>query len=379
MAGHKSPRIPKYAHHKASGRARVIIDGRHIYLGKYGSPESKRKYQKLVGKWLAGSLEKPANRPEVPVTIVELLVHYLNFADSYYRKDGKRTREYGCTKEALSFLRSRFELIPADDFGPRALMLVREEMVAYGWCRKHINKQISRVVRMFKWAVAQEFCRPETYSALCAVQGLRKGRTTAPETAPVTPVRDEVVNATLPELGPIVSDMVRVQRFLGCRPSEVCQLRPGAIERTDDVWKYRPDSHKMEHAGRDRIIYVGPKAQAILMRYLLRPEGAYCFSPKESPGARSNASTQYTKDSYGRAIRRAVHRVNSRRQSLSTNPDLLELWSPNRLRHSRATEIRRDFGLEASQVLLGHASADVTQIYAERDEELAAKVARQTG
>jgi site-specific recombinase XerC len=54
-------------------------------------------------------------------------------------------------------------------------------------------------------------------------------------------------------------------------------------------------------------------------------------------------------------------------------------WSPNQLRHSAATEIRRLFGLEAAATTLGHAKADVTQIYAERDYSLAASVARQIG
>jgi site-specific recombinase XerC len=49
------------------------------------------------------------------------------------------------------------------------------------------------------------------------------------------------------------------------------------------------------------------------------------------------------------------------------------------LRHSFATAIRKEHGLEAAQVLLGHARADVTQVYAERDEELAARVAEQVG
>ena len=42
-------------------------------------------------------------------------------------------------------------------------------------------------------------------------------------------------------------------------------------------------------------------------------------------------------------------------------------WSPLQLRHTAATMIRSRFGLEASQVVLGHARADVTQLYAERD------------
>jgi site-specific recombinase XerC len=57
----------------------------------------------------------------------------------------------------------------------------------------------------------------------------------------------------------------------------------------------------------------------------------------------------------------------------------IEHWAPNRLRHSAGTEIRKRFGLEAAQVTLGHASADVTQVYAERDAKLAAEVARKIG
>jgi integrase len=59
--------------------------------------------------------------------------------------------------------------------------------------------------------------------------------------------------------------------------------------------------------------------------------------------------------------------------------ELLPKWSPNRLRHTAATEIRKRFGLEAAQVALGHATADVSQIYAERDLTLAAEVMRKIG
>ena len=60
-------------------------------------------------------------------------------------------------------------------------------------------------------------------------------------------------------------------------------------------------------------------------------------------------------------------------------PELLPRWTPNRLRHSAATEIRRQFGLEAAQVVLGHSQANVTQIYAERDMNLAAEIMRKIG
>jgi site-specific recombinase XerC len=58
---------------------------------------------------------------------------------------------------------------------------------------------------------------------------------------------------------------------------------------------------------------------------------------------------------------------------------LLPHWHPNQLRHSAATKIRRQFGLEAAQVILGHSKADVTQIYAERDAAKAIEIVKQIG
>jgi site-specific recombinase XerC len=54
-------------------------------------------------------------------------------------------------------------------------------------------------------------------------------------------------------------------------------------------------------------------------------------------------------------------------------------WHPNQLRHSAATTVRATFGLEVAQVMLGHAKANVTEVYAERDFAKAAEVARKIG
>ena len=91
-----------------------------------------------------------------------------------------------------------------------------------------------------------------------------------------------LVEATLPHLPKIVADMVRFERLTGCRPGEVCQLRPSDIDRTLAVWAYRPGSHKTEHHDRERVIFIGPKAQEVILPYLLRDAAAYCFSPAES-------------------------------------------------------------------------------------------------
>jgi hypothetical protein len=50
-------RPPKYSLHKPSGRARVRINGKDIYLGDYESRESRERYNQIVAKWLTGKCD----------------------------------------------------------------------------------------------------------------------------------------------------------------------------------------------------------------------------------------------------------------------------------------------------------------------------------
>lgn len=359
-------RTPKYCHHKARNLARVNIDGKVFYLGEYNSPESKERYRLLISQWRERQ-EDELDEVQPDLRICELMTAFIKHCDEYYRKYGKLTREFGCITEALKTVRKRYELEAVDDFGPKALKSVRDDMIGLGWSRKYINKQIGRIVRMFKWGVGEQKVRPSTWHALQAVEGLKKGRTIAPEHPPIEPVSDKVINATLRHLSDIVGDMVRIQKLAGCRPIEICLFRPMDIDQSGDIWRFVPDSHKNEHLDKVRLVWLGPLAQEILRKYLIRPADSYCFNPREAPNVRSNTGYRYTKDSYGRAVRRASEKAG------------VEKWSPNRLRHSAATRIRKQFGLEAAQTVLGHASANVTEIYAERDMKLAAEIARKLG
>jgi hypothetical protein len=49
------------------------------------------------------------------------------------------------------------------------------------------------------------------------------------------------------------------------------------------------------------------------------------------------------------------------------------------LRRTRATAIRKAFGLEAAKAVLGHTDTKITEIYAERDLELARRVMGEIG
>jgi integrase len=139
-----------------------------------------------------------------------------------------------------------------------------------GWSRPMVNANVGRLRRMFKWAASEQLVNESVWRQLSTVEGLRRGKSQARETKPIEPVADATVDATLPKLSPVVADMVRLQRLTGMRPGEVCLLRPDDLDRSADVWSYKPHRHKTEHHGRERIVFIGPKAQILLRPYLLR-------------------------------------------------------------------------------------------------------------
>jgi integrase len=387
----------------------VTLNGKDIYLGKWNTSASKAEYNRLIGEWLVGGRTLP-HAQEVDLTVAELSLRYWRFAKGYYVKNGRPTGWQVHIRLVLRMLKETYGPTRAADFGPLALKAFRQRLIDAGHSRKYINKLTAILPRLFKWGVAEELLPSSVYESLRAVEGLRKGRTTAPETKPVLPVADAVVDATLPHLPPIVADMLRLQRYTGCRPGEVCILRPCDVDLTGEVWAYRPESHKTEHHGRHRVIFLGPKAQEVLRPYLLREQTDYCFVPAESERTRHarqraerkspmtpsqakrkpkrrpkrSPGTRYATDSYRRAITRAVDLANRQIKKEAAEmgidrPDLLPNWHPNQLRHSVGTEVRKQFGLEATQVVLGHASANVSEIYAERDMTLAAEIMRKIG
>lgn len=372
----KQARIPSYRRH-SSGQATVRIHGKDFYLGTYGTAASRREYDRLINEWLANGRRLAVTQADPVIAVVELIAAFWEHAKTWYVKNGQPTDELAAYKVVLRYLRQDYENQPVTEFGPRALRAVRQKMIDRGNARKYINDQVARLKRVFRWGVAQELV-PETVSrALDTVDGLVKGRCDAREKPPVGPVPDAVVEATMPHMSPVVADMVRFQRLTGCRPQEVCAMRPVDIDRSDEIWVYTPARHKTEHHGKGRQIFIGPKAQSLLAKYLLRGENRPCF---DSPRTRGRGFCT-------RAYRDAIHRACDRAFPVPEN--LLEheraawqrehRWQPNQLRHLAATEIRKCFGLEAAQVALGHASANVTQIYAERDAEKAVAVMRQIG
>lgn len=394
-----SKRVPKYCHHKASGQAYVKLDGKRHYLGLYGSPKSHESYAAKISAWQSRLEGAPQD-----IKVRQMTLFYWRHAREYYVKNGKPSGHLHIVKNALKYLNSECRDLLAVEFGPKRLIRFRDSLIERGHSRKYINDLISVVKRMFRWALEEELVQgvPNIQAVLTRGVGwVKKGRTKAKEPPAVKPVSESAIDAIQPHVRSEVWAMIELQRWTGMRPGEVLIMRGRDLNTSGDIWEYRPESHKTEHHGKERIILIGKHGQDIL-RLFLRPElDAYLFSPV-SEGLRP-----FRRDSYTNAIRRGCEAAfgmpaelrdigrHMRRQKKLKEEQRIELrtelsaiaskwraehcWSPNQLRHNFATRARREFGIEAARVTLGHSSAVTSEIYAERDLDAARAVVAKIG
>ena len=219
--------LPQVRLHKGSGHARVRINGIEHWLGQFGSAEALAAYDRLIAEYLATRGTRPTPSVEIPpalrvhpepdsrpaeeepvpspsvvdqqptpapagITVAELCVTYLEYAKTHYvLPDGRLSSSYHGMLQAVSALRP-FQRIPAAAFGPRCLREIVDRL-AHGngrngkpRPRKSVNRLAKRIRGLFKWAVSMEVVPAQTWHALMAVEGLRRGRSAAPE-LPLTP------------------------------------------------------------------------------------------------------------------------------------------------------------------------------------------------
>lgn len=385
--------LPSYRRHKASGQAVVTLNGKDHYLGPHGSTVSRNEYDRLIAEWLANG-RRLTNREIACISIDELLAAFYQHAQGYYvGLDGKPTTELDSYRQAMKPLRALYGKTSVEAFGPLALKAVRERFVAAGCARITVNQQIGRLKRIFKWGVENELVLPAVLQGLLAVSGLKKGRCEARETNPVKPVSDALVEAVKGHLSRQVWTMIQLQALTGMRSGEVTAMRGCDLVFKGEVVEYRPQFHKTAYRGKERVVCLGPQAQELLLPFLKDDKALFIFSPKDAVLERHTArrmqrqtpmtpsqrtrkrksqprkipGERYTSASYGRAIKNAAKKAK------------VSHWSPHQLRHTAATRIREQFGLEAAQVILGHSRADVTQIYAEANRKKAADIMGKVG
>jgi integrase len=428
--------FPSYRLHKQSGQAIVTLTDpsgrrRDVLLGEFDTPQSRAEYDRVIAEWVAAGrrLVDPQGGSAAAATrsVNEVLAAFWGHAEAHYRHpDGTPTRELADFKLSLRALRHLYGDSPAGEFGPLALKAVRQLLIdgyehpKYGaqppLSRGVVNQRIGRIRRVFRWAVEQEMVPPSVYQGLAAMRGLARGRSGAREREPVRPVAEEVVREMQPFMNRHVRGMVDVQLLTGARPGEVCVLRACDIDMGGSIWLYRPDRHKTAHHGHQRVIAIGPRAQEILREFLTLDTQAYLFSPRRAmeeirerqrrdrktpvpPSQRHRRKARpkrkpgerYTTDAYDHAIRKAIAAANKARacnecrklkpaqRCAKCRAATLPHWHPHQLRHTAATRIRREYGLDIARAILGHRSPQITELYAELDTAHAAEVMRRLG
>ena len=431
--------VPTYRLHKPSGQAVITLrlpngSRKDIYLGVYDSPESRQEYARILGEVSVAPITgvaAPTTNVRWDLTVNELLLAFLEHARRHYRHpDGRLTSEIHNWNKVVQVTGDLYGHSLVREFGPLALKAIRQRLIDDELCRKVVNRRVAGVRHIFKWGMGEELVTPEVYTALTAISGLQKGRTSAYETEPVEPVDDAVVDATLPHLNRVVAGLIEFIRHTGCRPGEACMIRRCDIDTGGAIWLYRPPHHKTAHRGKCRTVAIGPKAQEVLREFFTPHRDDYLFSPRlavEELLAERSANRQtprypshmarntgkrvrnrrrpphdhYQTTPLNRAVARACDAAFPPPKPLAQREDesLAEWdarlteeqkkqltawrkayrWHVNQLQPDHATRVRKEFGLEAAGAALGHAKMSVTEVYAERDANLAATVAAKIG
>ena len=380
-------KLPKMRYQKGSGgthhRAYVVLNGERHYLGHYDTPEAEEAYHRIVAEWLArGKCPAP---PKEEATITECADIYL----AYLTEQGGDTpsnldRARGVTGHLVRL----YGRMRAAAFTAAHLRAVREALIKDGLARVTVNERTRVVVRMLKHCASLDLIPSEPYHKCLTLEPLKKGRSAAKETQPVRPVRREDVDKVLDRVNRSVGAMIRLQLLTGARPGEICGLKREDIDTNGAVWTATLKRHKNEWRGKARTLYFGPQAQAILREFfLMRRPGEFLFQPMDhwrkrgmeaSTPRRPNqaptprvtdrtVSDRYETATYAKAIRRACEAAG------------IDVWTPHRLRHTAATELRKEYGIEVTRAILGHSTVAASQIYAEADAGVVTKIMSERG
>lgn len=384
----------------------------------------------------APPVNNPVTIPSPPITepctnINDLSIRYMQD----FRETMPESTEVDNIQHAMRELHQLFGQMDPASFGPLALRQVRQAMIEANLTRRVVNARIDRIKRMFRWAVSFELVQPSVWHGLTSLRGLRRGQHGVREAPGIKPVPLEAVEATLPHLGEFLRAMVQVQLLTACRAGEVIVMRTCDIDFSTDPWVFRPEKHKGQWRGLSREILIGRKAQEILQPFLRHDEPeAYVFpahrgrpprvellhrlrqqwKPDDYLTPAHAAELVGTSRPYVFKLCYAKRKIRVQKKGYWTRVNLYDLidcmsrnqrppgekykrrsythgiatackragvprWSPLQLRHAAATLIRAKYGIEAAQIVLGHARADVTQIYAERDTSKARQIIAEIG
>lgn len=401
-----------------------------IPLGPTGSDESRARYARIVQRISEGkpAIEPPAAAGGDSLTVAELAARWWEWIDRerrYLHPDGRPTSERAEHRTALKALRRLFGHVRATDFTLDQLEEFRASLISGSWltageraerlrwgrglvCSRSVaERRTRRVLAVFRWAKKRYKGLRPTYADLCEIDPLPRDMPGVKETEEVEPVPETALAATLPHLNHVVRALVELQLLTGARPGELVGLRPCDIDRTGTipigrgetldtggrVWTVRLGWHKTRRRGGQRVLLLGPQAQAVLAPLLLsRALDQPLFSPAEAmarrrevrraarrsrvqpsqrdrrrPGKARCYGASYDVRGYAHAIRWACKRHG------------LAHWHPHQLRHNAASRLVEQFGWAVAQTILGHRTLAATRVYGRDPWKAAAEAMAQAG
>lgn len=374
-------------------------------ISAHVEPDVPPGVDSLATSALAGAATVQKVTPESAfafgLTVGEIASSWLDWIERERCPRGKdRTSLYYGGRQAVLALEDFWDY-PAASFGSRELIAVQEKLERTPVVSKPkdpdkppkvrrrkrttINDTVGRIRQLFRWAALRGLLPREVWPIIEAdlrlVKPLLRGQTEAPDGPVDKTVPDELVDATLKAIPDVAADLLRFQRLTGCRPGEARQLCLRDIDRRDlplhqGMWVWRVPEWKLSWRERHipRVIVIGPKAQAILQRWIDRVDGDVgrtLFSPtfserqptrwskggvvaasrRRTKKQRKTAET-YSKGSLNQCVRRACLKLG------------IPSWTPNQLRHSRLTQIREYQDLEQACAVGGHSKVNQTTLYA---------------
>ncbi len=371
--------IPKLCVDKSRNRAFCKVRGKFVSLGPAGTPEAQEAYGRLLASLARGeSLDsvktvRRDNSTATKFTINDLMLRFATEEMPRYSND-----EQWCLRSAIRVARELLGASPVDQFGPLKLRLVRDQMVAKGWSRSFINKQVKRLRLILRWGVSWELVPQTVADALASVKSLQAGETGAAESRGRRAVSEADLQAVRSKLcKPIYQDLFDLMLLCGTRPGELVGLKMSDIDRTGEVWRADLAKHKTMHRGKSRTLFFNQSAQKILLKYLKADPGAKLFNVNRATFG--NAVKSACEIAFGMPdeLRQKNLTPEQRAQAIAWRRQ--HVITPHWLRHTVATRLADEMGTEAAQRLLGHADAAMTQHYSRAAEKLAIEAAKRLG
>jgi len=351
---------------------------------KTGTPEALTAYHRFSIELQSNPTGyiPPISKPDV--TVRELAAAFLD-----HKKGRMDEPTFGVfTVIIVDFLVELHGATPADRFTTTCLDTVRNAMKqSKRFNRDVLNRNTRRIISIFKFGVWKELCSEASWQRLTVIPPYKKGEPGTFEGTKRKPVSDDALLRTLPYLPPTLQSMVKVQRLIGARPSEICNLTVGAVNQSGDVWEILLTEHKTKaHVG-ERTIKLRPEAREFIAPYLIgKKPGDAVFSPQTAQQERnaekranrkskitpsqaernrqraekpkSRVGEFYTAKTYYHAIKHAIAKGNKDGANIPH-------WFPYMNRHATATADAMESILKMAMERLGHTDTKMTENYAQ--------------